>query len=62
MFDCIHDFEYMLIDYCGLFDESSCLVSLLYVSTIYVAHVFLLGLGSRVLCGAGKGKGKIDQP
>ena len=47
---------------CGLLDESSCLVSLLSVSTVCVAHVFLLGLGSRVLRGAGKGKGKLDQP
>ena len=26
-----------------------------------LVRVFLLGFGSRVLCGAGKGKGKVDQ-
>ena len=38
-------------------------MNLLYVIIVCVAHhVFLLGLGSRVLRGAGKGKGKLDQP
>ena len=29
---------------------------------IMLVRVFLLGFGSRELCGAGKGKGKVNKP
>ena len=37
---------------------AKCLLCICYL----LVRVFLLGFGSRVLCGAGKGKGKVDQP